>query len=97
MTKWERAELIALAQKEVLEVNFVKKNGDTRIMTCTLREDMIPPLKTTKTELNEEVKELPKSMPIWDINAKGWRSFIIDNIQSVSLVTSYDTVPQGTN
>ena len=50
MTKWERAELIALAQKEVLEVNFVKKNGDTRIMTCTLREDMIPPLKTTKTE-----------------------------------------------
>ena len=25
MTKWERAELIALAQKEVLEVNFVKK------------------------------------------------------------------------
>jgi len=88
MAQWKHDDIIALAQDEILEIDFIKKNGDRRIMTCTLREDMLPPIKTPKTKLTEEAKEPPKSMPIWDINAQGWRSFLIANIESVTVMGS---------
>ena len=66
--------------KEALEqgeckVSFMKVSGEERTMRCTLKKDDIPsasksdPLSQTKIrELSEEV------LPVWDLDAKGWRS-----------------------
>jgi hypothetical protein len=50
-------------------------------MRCTLRKEDIPsaiksdPLSQTKIrELNTDV------LPVWDLDAKGWRSFRIENV-----------------
>lgn len=68
-------------------VTFTKKDGETRVMTCTLQESAIPkehrpkPLEEGKTPR----KRNDESLSVWDINAQGWRSFIYNNIQSISI------------
>lgn len=71
----------------VVEVTFTKVNGEQRIMSCTLNENILPkadksdPLTQKKVrELNEEV------LSVWDVNAKGWRSFRVENVTDVRLL-----------
>lgn len=74
-----------LVKGEVV-VTFNKINGDKRVMTCTLQEGVVP--KATKDpasqkkvqKINEEVQV------VWDVNAKGWRSFRWANVTEVASV-----------
>ena len=84
-----REALMEKLEKEVLEVTFLKINGDKRIMTCTLRDDIKP--KATKTDpmSQKAVRTVSdKVCSVWDINAKGWRSFRYDNVQEVKTVAN---------
>ena len=63
----------------VLVVTFNKLNGDERVMTCTKNLESIPEESRPKTD-----KEPPKgNVNVWDINAKGWRSFKYDRVTKV--------------
>lgn len=82
--KMNRTEIKQQLQESVVEVTFTKVNGEQRIMTCTLKADILPPQIVT-----EEKKKLKKSIDVnedvisvWDINAQGWRSFRIANVIS---------------
>ena len=68
--------------KGVVEVTFEKNDGSTRIMKCTLKEDLLPKVETSgKTKQhNADV------LPVWDIEANGWRSFRYDSIQTVKVL-----------
>lgn len=62
-------------------VTFVKKDGTERTMECTLDEKIVPPLekKTDRVKtVNDEV------LPVYDLEAKGWRSFRLDSILTVA-------------
>ena len=69
-------------RKETLVVIFNKLDGDERVMTCTKSFDVIPEESRPKTD-----KE-PKAgtVTVWDINAKGWRSFRYDRVTKVENV-----------
>lgn len=71
-------------------VTFTKKNGETRVMTCTLSEKLIPTEFQSKplAEGQEPRKRSTESLSVWDLNANGWRSFIYKNITSVSVILS---------
>ena len=77
---------IAKLVKGEVVVTFNKINGDKRVMTCTLQEGVVP--KATKDpasqkkvqKINEEVQV------VWDVNAKGWRSFRWANVTEVASV-----------
>ena len=78
---------IAKLVKGEVVVTFNKINGDKRVMTCTLQEGVVP--KATKKDpasqkkvqkINEEVQV------VWDVNAKGWRSFRWANVTEVGSV-----------
>jgi hypothetical protein len=72
-------ELNKLLREGVLVVTFNKLNGDERVMTCTKNLESIPEESRPKTE-----KEPPKgNVNVWDINAKGWRSFKYDRVTKV--------------
>jgi len=64
----------------VLEVEFIKQNGDTRKMSCTTKSDKIPETHQPKNEkpvpLNEDV------LRVFDVEAEGWRSFRVDSVKS---------------
>ena len=82
---YDRNMMMQELQQRVCRVIFKKTNGEERDMMCTLQEDVVPaatkedPLSQKKVRsINEEV------IPVWDVNANGWRSFRVDSVISFS-------------
>ena len=86
-----KADLKFQLEQNVLVVDFNKISGDKRVMTCTLREDMKPPATKTDTMSQKKVREMSDAVVnVWDVNAKGWRSFRYDRINAVDVVDEYE-------
>ena len=87
-----KKDLNHLLEQNVLVVDFLKLNGDKRVMTCTLREDMKPAATKTDTMSQKKVREVSDAVvSVWDVNAKGWRSFRYDRVNSVDIIDDYKT------
>ena len=85
-----KADLKNQLEQNVLVVDFTKLNGDKRVMTCTLREDMKPSATKDDTMSQKAVREVSDAVvSVWDVNAKGWRSFRYDRVNSVKIVEEY--------
>jgi len=85
-----KLDLKNLLDQNVVVVDFTKLNGDKRVMTCTLREDMKPPATKTDTMSQKKVREISDAVvSVWDVNAKGWRSFRYDRVNAVDIVNEY--------
>jgi hypothetical protein len=85
-----KTDLKNLLDQNVVVVDFTKLNGDKRVMTCTLREDIKPPATKTDTMSQKKVREISDAVvSVWDVNAKGWRSFRYDRINSVNIIEEY--------
>jgi len=86
-----KADLKFQLEQNVVVVDFTKLNGDKRVMTCTLREDMKPRATKTDTMSQKAVREISDAVvSVWDVNAKGWRSFRYDRINAVNIVEEYE-------
>lgn len=75
-----------LLRQSVVSVTFTKGDGTVREMKCTLSEKFLP---------EQEVKEShhknsPDSCPVWDVDAKAWRSFRWDSVSKISLEENYN-------
>ena len=85
-----KADLKNLLDQNVVVVDFTKLNGDKRVMTCTLREDIKPAATKTDTMSQKKVREISDAVvSVWDVNAKGWRSFRYDRVNSIDVVEEY--------
>ena len=86
-----KPDLKNLLEQNVVVVDFTKLNGDKRVMTCTLREDIKPAATKTDTMSQKAVREVSDAVvSVWDVNAKGWRSFRYDRINAVNIVEEYE-------
>lgn len=86
-----RTDLQNLLTQNVLVVDFTKLNGDKRVMTCTLREDMKPRATKDDAMSQKKVREISEEVvSAWDVNAKGWRSFRYNRINNVNIVDEYE-------
>ena len=86
-----KPDLKNLLEQNVVVVDFTKLNGDKRVMTCTLREDIKPAATKTDTMSQKAVREISDAVvSVWDVNAKGWRSFRYDRINAVNIVEEYE-------
>ena len=86
-----KPDLKNLLEQNVLTVDFTKLNGDKRVMTCTLREDIKPPATKTDAMSQKKVREVSDAVvSVWDVNAKGWRSFRYDRVNAVDIVDEYE-------
>tara|TARA_R110000796_G_scaffold4896_1_gene18527 strand:- start:2982 stop:3344 length:363 start_codon:yes stop_codon:yes gene_type:complete len=62
-------------------VTFTKVNGDQRVMTCTLKEDLIPSASKADPLSQKKIRAISDEViPVWDVNAEGWRSFRVDSV-----------------
>lgn len=59
-------------------VSFLKKDGDLRVMKCTQNLELIPPSCWPKDTTEKKANET--SIRVYDVNAVGWRSFLVNNI-----------------
>lgn len=79
-------DLMKMLEENVVVVTFLKLDGDQRVMTCTLKEDIKPKATKTDTLSQKKVREISdKVCSVWDVNANGWRSFRYDRVQTVKL------------
>ena len=86
-----KVDLKNLLEQNVVVVDFTKLNGDKRVMTCTLREDMKPRATKDDAMSQKAVREVSDAVvSVWDVNAKGWRSFRYDRINAVNIVEEYE-------
>ena len=77
-----RDEMINELREGVCTVTFTKKNGEERIMDCTLDMNVIPEADKPKTDGNvsEGVEATISAVKVYDVKASGWRSFLVDNV-----------------
>jgi len=61
-------------------VVFTKKDGTERIMQCTLEPNALPKV-VVKEDKKTDRKKSDTSIAVYDIEAKGWRSFTIRSIK----------------
>lgn len=63
---------------------FTKKDGTERTMTCTTSPSIVPVEPIIEAVEKKEKKINEEVMPVYDLDAKGWRSFRWDSIKQVS-------------
>lgn len=68
--------MIGELQQRVCRVIFKKVNGEERDMQCTLIEKVLPPMKGTERQKNQEV------IRAYDTNKCEFRSFRVENVIS---------------
>lgn len=65
-------------------VTFIKKDGSERVMECTTSTSLVPPVEIKEsTEPKKEKKKNEDVMPVYDLEAKAWKSFRWDSIKQV--------------
>lgn len=70
----------SILKDEVVTVRFTKNDGTERTMRCTLIEQFLP--ASFQTGFVPKKAENPDVIAVWDLDAKGWRSFRVDTIIS---------------
>ena len=77
----ERNEILTALKEGDVIVEFTKVNGDYRKMICTLNEAVLPAATKDDSVTQKKVREVnPDVCVVWDVNAKGWRSFRWENV-----------------
>jgi len=78
-----REYMMTKLQQGECRVIFKKTNGEERDMTCTLQPTVIPSAKKDDPLSQKKVRSINEEvLPVWDVNAKGWRSFRVDSVIS---------------
>jgi hypothetical protein len=76
----DRNILIEALTKHECTVTFTKVNGETRVMPCTLKEDVIPKIEPKGTK-----KPNDAVVSVWCLDKKEWRSFRVDNVVDLQI------------
>lgn len=91
-TDHRRSILTKFLHQGPCEVTFVKVDGSTRIMPCTLQESLLPPAPVHVTNTDnpidfptpkKEKKPNPGVMSVWCLDKSQWRSFKVDNVLEI--------------
>lgn len=78
-TKW----LTGMLHVSPVTVTFTKKDGTERVMKCTLDPKELPPQLVNESK--SERKKSDNTIAVYDLEAKGWRSFTIKSVKRVEL------------
>ena len=77
---------LSFSQSKKVTVVFTKKDGSLRTMLCTKDIETIPEAfrPKVKTDSDKPAKPTPDHLvSAFDLEANGWRSFVVDNVISV--------------
>ena len=64
-------------------VIFTKKDGTERVMNCTTSANIVPLVEIKESVEKKEKKANDEVMPVYDIEAKAWKSFRWDSVKQV--------------
>ena len=81
---FNKEDIVKQLHESVCTVTFTKVNGEERVMTCTLKENLLP-AQTDVEELIQKKKPNPDVLAVWDTVAEGWRSFRWDSLKDFKM------------
>ena len=76
----DRNILLEALTKHECTVTFTKINGETRVMPCTLKEDLVPKQEPKGTKKPNEAV-----VSVWCLDKREWRSFRVDNVVDLEI------------
>lgn len=77
-----KSDVLGMLSEGIVEVQFTKVDGSTRVMLATLDRNIVP---TGDADEQKEVNRMADStQPVWDTIADGWRSFKWNTVTSVN-------------
>lgn len=76
-------EIITQLKMQTVNIEFMKKDGTRRKMTCTLMPEMLP-AQVDLEELINTRKGNPDILAVFDTDKDEWRSFRWDSLLSVN-------------
>ena len=78
--------LKSVLRDSIATVVFVKSDGTERTMKCTLDSKIVPQKVYETKRINEQIRAVSDEvLPVYDVEAEGWRSFRWDSIKSVTV------------
>ncbi len=78
--------LLEALTKHECTVTFTKVNGETRVMPCTLKADVIPiPPVDVASKSVVKRHENQNIVSVWCLDKKEWRSFRVDNVVDLQI------------
>jgi hypothetical protein len=72
---WDTDAIKEKLRETICQVTFTKVDGSVRVMKCTLNESMIPSIEQDNVGEKKKRPENPDIQRVYDVEAKGWRSF----------------------
>jgi hypothetical protein len=82
----DRNILLEALKNHECTVTFTKVNGETRVMPCTLKEDVVPKLPVdVASKSNVKRHENLGVVSVWCLDKKEWRSFRVDNVVDLQI------------
>jgi hypothetical protein len=86
----DRDQLLRILQDSVVEIEFTKVDGTLRRLRCTRNFDLLPveykPVEIDPVSTSERPVSLT-AIPVYDIDLKAWRSFRVDALTSIELLS----------
>ena len=82
--QFEKDKIIEQLLNNEMVITFNKVNGDERVMTCTLKPELLPAQKVTENKKEPSAKQL-ENIGVYDLNANAWRSFKVANVTNVQV------------
>lgn len=79
----DRSKAIETIRTSIVDIEFVKKDGTIRFMTCTLREESLPAQKDLEQVVSEK-RPNDEVFAVFDTINQGWRSFRWDSLLTVN-------------
>lgn len=91
MTTYTKDSILEQLRSKEMIVTFNKVNGDERVMTCTLKPELIPESVQPKETGREPTAKELENIRVYDVNAQGWRSFKVANVTNVQTMDEAHT------
>jgi hypothetical protein len=92
-----KEQLMEMLRKEVVEVTFLKLDGEERVMPCTLHPGIVPAPEVKEGDTVRTKKQNDKVLAVWALEAKAFRSFRYDRVKSVKIVPYGNGTLDGAN
>jgi WYL_2, Sm-like SH3 beta-barrel fold len=81
--KYQRDTLLSDLREGVIRVTFTRvRDGQNRVMDCTLMTDFLPESYKLNADNNFHNSN-PEVLAVWDMGCRDWRAFRIDNVNYV--------------
>jgi hypothetical protein len=78
-----KSDVVNKLKTSIVDIEFVKKDGSTRFMTCTLYEESLPAQKDVE-EVSSAKTHNQDVLAVFDTINQGWRSFRWDSLRRVN-------------